>query len=200
MAKKRVIFSADMQRENRIPPGQAATEKWPVLHYGPVPDYSEIEFDFRVFGLVENPLRYNWEELQNLPRVEVHSDIHCVTTWSKLDNVWEGISIHDLLPHVGVKSEARFVIGHGEYGFTANLPIKDFMAEDVLLATHHNGEPLTPKHGFPLRLVVPQLYFWKSVKWLRALEFVSEDQSGFWERNGYHDHGDPWLEERMRQD
>ena len=104
--------------------------------------------------------------------------------------------IHDLVPDIGINAEAKFVIGHGEYGFTANLPIEDFMAEDVLLATHHNGEPLTPKHGFPLRLVVPKLYFWKSVKWLRALEFVADDQSGFWERNGYHDHGDPWLEEQ----
>ena len=198
MTKKRVIISTDMQRENRVPPGQVITEKWPVLHYGPVPDYTEIEFDFRIFGLVDKPMRFSWEDIQKLPKVEVRSDIHCVTTWTKLDNVWEGISIHDLVPDIGINAEAKFVIGHGEYGFTANLPIEDFMAEDVLLATHHNGEPLTPKHGFPLRLVVPKLYFWKSVKWLRALEFVADDQSGFWERNGYHDHGDPWLEERMR--
>lgn len=198
MASKRIIYSPDLKRSNRIPPGQVATEKWPVLHYGPVPDYAQQPFDFQIYGLVDHPQRFTMDELQNLPKVEVHSDIHCVTTWSKLNNIWEGISVHDLVSLAGVQSNARFVVGHGEYGFTANLPLKDFLEEDVLVATHHNGEVLSPKHGFPLRLVVPQLYFWKSVKWLRALEFVAEDQSGFWERNGYHDHGDPWLEERMR--
>lgn len=198
MVQKRVVYSPDLKRENRIPPGQLATDKWPVLHYGPVPDYSTQPFDFKLFGLIENPMTLSLEALRDLPQVEVHSDIHCVTTWSKLNNIWEGVSVQDLVPLIGIHSNARFVIAHGEYGFTANLPLKDFLAEDVLLATHHNAVPLTPKHGFPLRLVVPQLYFWKSVKWLRGLEFVAEDQSGFWERNGYHDHGDPWLEERMR--
>ncbi|MBW7877120.1 MAG: sulfite oxidase-like oxidoreductase [Candidatus Cloacimonetes bacterium] len=194
----RRIKSEDIGREQRIPPGQIKTNKWPVLHYGPVPEFLEESWDFKVIGLVNQPFTISYQELLALDRVEVESDIHCVTTWSKLDNLWEGVSVHELIQKAGgLKAEAKFVIAHCEYGFTTNLPIKDFLQEDVLLALKHNGENLTPDHGYPLRLVVPQLYFWKSAKWLRALEFSATDKPGFWERNGYHNRGNPWTEERM---
>ncbi len=196
MTLKRII-SSDIRREQRIPPGQVETKRWPVLHYGPVPGFDPSNWNFRIFGLVENELSFTWPEFSALNRIEVQSDIHCVTTWSKLDNLWEGISVHDLAKKATLKKEAAYVIAHCEYGFTANLPLKDFLEDDVLIALKHNGEDLTPEHGYPARLLVPKLYFWKSAKWLRGLEFSSVDKAGFWEKNGYHMHGDPWTEERM---
>lgn len=192
------IVSSDMARPNRIPPGQLKTSKWPVLHYGPIPEFDPEGWSLSLTGLVEKPILFNYSEFCALNRVEVVSDIHCVTTWSRLDNVWEGVSVTDLIALAGgLKAKARFVVAHCEFGFTTNLPIEDFLEEDVLVALKHNGQDLTPDHGYPARLVVPKLYFWKSAKWLRSIEFVETDRRGFWERNGYHDRGNPWLEERM---
>jgi DMSO/TMAO reductase YedYZ molybdopterin-dependent catalytic subunit len=192
-----VIISPDMDRQERVPPGQNLTTKWPVLHYGEVPQYDDLgKWTFRVFGLVERPFTLSWKEFEGLPRVHVKSDIHCVTTWSRLDNLWEGPGTRSLMERAGVKPEAKFVIAHCEFGFTANVPMEHFADEDALVALKHDGEPLTPDHGYPARLVIPKLYFWKSAKWLRGLEFVGADRPGFWEMNGYNMRGDPWLEER----
>ena len=181
----------------RTPPGQYLTERWPVLHHGPVPPFDPATWDFRVFGLVERPLRFTWEEFRALPRVAVHADMHCVTRWSKLDNDWEGVPAREVVARAGVRPEARFALLHGEGGYTANLPFAAFADDQVLFALKHGGEDLTPEHGFPLRAVVPRCYAWKSAKWLRGVEFLAEDQPGFWERYGYHHNADPWREERF---
>lgn len=191
-----IIISPDMDRAQRIPPGQTRTEKWPVLHYGDVPEYDLAKWDFRVTGLVEKPFQLDWNAFANLPRIKVKSDIHCVTTWSRLDNLWEGPSTKLIMEMAGVKPEAKFIIAHCENGFTTNVPMEHFADDDALIALIHDGQPLTPDHGFPARLVIPKLYFWKSAKWIRSLEFASKDRAGFWEMNGYHMRGDPWLEER----
>jgi len=180
----------------RLPPGQILTDKWPVLHYGPVPQVDLAAWDFRVFGLVERPQRWTREQFLALPRVQVRSDVHCVTRWSRYDNRWEGVAFREVLREAGVKPEARFAIAHAEHGFTANLPLTELLKDDVLLALKHDGEDLTPEHGWPLRLVVPGRYFWKSAKWIRGLELGDQDRPGFWERNGYHNQADPWKEER----
>ena len=185
------------QQEPRLPPGQILTEKWPVLHYGSVPRVDLEKWDFRVFGMVERPQRWTWQEFQVLPRVQVKSDIHCVTRWSRYDNLWEGVAVREVLDRAGARKEAKFAIAHAEHGFTANLPLSELLHDDVLLADRHDGEPLAPDHGWPLRLVVPRRYFWKSAKWIRGLEIVEQDQPGFWERNGYHNEADPWREERF---
>jgi DMSO/TMAO reductase YedYZ molybdopterin-dependent catalytic subunit len=180
----------------RIPPGQTLTEKWPVLHYGSVPRVNLDTWDFRIVGLVEEPVTFSFAEFAALPHVVRANDIHCVTRWSKLDNTWEGVAVQEVLSHVRLKPEARFVMVHAEHGFTANLAMEDFDRPENLFAFRHDGQPLPPEHGYPVRLVVPHLYFWKSVKWVRGLEFIAKDAPGFWERNGYHMHGDPWTEER----
>lgn len=180
----------------RVPPGQFVTDKWPVLHYGPVPRFDPKKWDFRVFGNVQTPLRLTWDEFQGLPRETRTADMHCVTTWSKLDQVWEGVPFRLLVERARPKPDSGFVIAHCEYGFTANVPLDAVMDDQAMLATGANGKPLEPEHGFPLRLVVPKLYAWKSAKWLRGIEFSVVDRPGFWERNGYHNRGDPWLEER----
>ena len=185
------------RREPRLPPGQVVTAKWPVLHYGTVPAVDLSRWDLRVHGLVERPLLWSWQEFRSLPRVRVRSDIHCVTRWSRFDNQWEGVSVREVLRRAGVKPEARFGIVHAERGFTANLPITELDQDDVLFADTHDGQELAPEHGWPLRLVVPRRYFWKSAKWVRALEIVADDRPGFWERNGYHNEADPWKEERF---
>jgi len=185
------------RQEPRLPPGQVVTDKWPVLHYGSVPRTDLKTWDFKVHGLVEAPQRWTWEEFQKLPRVKVRSDIHCVTRWSRYDNLWEGVSIREVLDRAKLRPEAHHAIAHAENGFTANLPLRELLNDDVLLADKHDGEPLTPDHGYPLRLVVPRRYFWKSAKWIRAIELVASDQPGFWERNGYHNEADPWREERF---
>lgn len=190
------------RREGRLPPGQVLTEKFPVLHYGPVPHYPDLSrWDLRVFGLVKEEKRLTWEEFNQLPRVRLVADIHCVTRWSKLDTVWEGVRFRDFLEAVPVEvlPEARYVLVHAEYGFTANLPLEVMLEDDVLLATHYDGKPLTPEHGYPLRLVVPRKYFWKSAKWVRGIEFLAEDRLGFWERAGYHNEADPWREQRYAE-
>jgi DMSO/TMAO reductase YedYZ molybdopterin-dependent catalytic subunit len=150
-----------------------------------------------VRGLVEHPLRWSWEEFRALPRTEVRSDIHCVTRWSRYDNTWQGVSAAEVLRRAVPRPEARFAIVHAEQGFTANLPLASLLDPDVLFADTHDGQPLTPEHGWPLRLVVPRRYFWKSAKWCRAIELVAADHPGFWEQNGYHNEADPWREERF---
>jgi DMSO/TMAO reductase YedYZ molybdopterin-dependent catalytic subunit len=182
--------------ERRIPPGQFLTEKFPVLSYGPAPRFDPKHWDFRVIGLVEEQLRLSYEQFRALPQSKRVADFHCVTTWSRLDNTWEGVLVNDLMKRVRLGPEARFVIAHCDGGYTANLPIQEFLDEDVMLAHRHDGRDLTADHGWPLRLVVPKLYGWKSAKWVRAIEFSAEDRRGFWEVRGYHNHADPWTEER----
>ena len=167
-----------------------------MLHYGSVPRVNLDTWDFRIVGLVEQPLTLSFAEFTALPRTTRLNDIHCVTRWTKLDNNWDGVSVKEVLSRVRLKPEARFVMIHAEQGFTANLALEEFDREANLFAFKHNGQELAPEHGWPMRLVVPHLYFWKSVKWVRGLEFIAQDAPGFWERNGYHMHGDPWTEER----
>jgi DMSO/TMAO reductase YedYZ molybdopterin-dependent catalytic subunit len=181
----------------RLPPGQVETKKWPVLHHGEIPRVDLAKWDFRVFGLIEKPLRLSWAEFDALPKSDTTSDIHCVTRWSRFGMRWRGVLVRDLMARVALRPEAAFVLAHGENGFTANLPLGDFMRDENLFATHADGAPLSPEHGGPLRLVVPHLYFWKSAKWLRGLEFLEKDRAGFWEGVGYHRRGDPWREERF---
>ena len=199
------IISPDTRRPRRLPPGQVQTHKWPVLHVGEVPPFDPTTWDLTVFPvpLVDRPVAFNWQQFQALPRVKVYADMHCVTRWSKLDNLWEGVPTKELLNHVRPSADARFVMVHSEYGFSTNLPLDDFFADDALLALRHNGQPLTPDHGYPVRLVVPRLYAWKSAKWVRGIEFMTDDRPGFWEEwqnGGYHMRGDPWVEDRHRPD
>ncbi len=181
---------------SRLPPGQYLTEKWPVLHAGSVPTTDLTTWDFQVFGEVENELRLTWEELLALPTKEIVVDIHCVTRWSRFDTSFRGVHWSTLAELVRPTPRARFVVAHAEQGFTSNLPLEALDAEDALVAYEADGEPLTPEHGWPLRLVVPSRYFWKSAKWLRGLELRATDQPGFWERYGYHNDADYWREER----
>lgn len=182
---------------DRVPPGQTVTSGWPVLHHGSVPHYKDMsKWDLRLFGLVEQEATMSYEQLMALPRTEYKNDIHCVTTWSKLDNTWEGVSVSVVMEKVKLKPEAKYVMLHAEHGWTTNLPIEDFLAETSFLGIKHNGEALTPEHGYPVRMVVPHLYFWKSAKWLRGIEFIKKDKPGFWERNGYHMYGNPWKSQR----
>ena len=183
----------------RIPPGQYRTEKFPVLHYGSVPSTDLATWDFRVFGEVDNPLTLTWEQYKALPRKTVETDIHCVTRWSKLDTVWEGVPIQEILQLAQVRPTARFVVAHSEQGYTANLPLEVLDDDDVMLADTFAGAPLEAEHGWPLRLLVPKRYFWKSAKWIRGLEFIAQDRLGFWERYGYNNNADPWKEERFSE-
>ena len=180
----------------RLPPGQYLTEKWPVLHAGSVPDTDLATWDFRVFGEVEDPITLSWEDFAALPRADNVQDIHCVTRWSRFDTRFEGVHWRELAKLVRPKPSARFVVAHAEQGFTSNVPL-EFLEDDLaLLATEADGEVLTPDHGWPLRLVIPGKYFWKSAKWLRGIELRATDEPGFWERYGYHNDADPWREER----
>mgnify|MGYP000554320440 CR=1 FL=1 len=181
----------------RIPPGQVLTDRFPVLHYGSVPATDLATWDLRVFGLVREPRRFTYKQILAMPRERMVVDIHCVTRWSKLDTVWEGVKFRTFMQHVQPLPEGRFVLVHCEAGFTTNLPLDVLMDDDVMLAYRHADAPLTPEHGWPLRLIVPKKYFWKSAKWVRALEFMANDRLGFWERNGYNNHADPWKEERF---
>jgi DMSO/TMAO reductase YedYZ molybdopterin-dependent catalytic subunit len=180
----------------RLPPGQIVTRKWPVLHYGTVPAFNPAVWRFRVSGLVERPEELTWSDLQALPRQETLCDIHCVTRWSRYDNIFEGVPVRALLERAGVRPEARYALVHAEHGYSTNLPLEDLDRPENLLALSHNGEPLPAEHGGPVRLLVPHLYFWKSAKWVRGFELMDEDYPGFWEQNGYHMRGDPWHEER----
>ena len=181
---------------SRLPPGQYLTEKWPVLHAGTVPHTDLATWDFRVWGEVESPLALDWERFNELPKTENVQDIHCVTRWSRFDTQFRGVHWRDLAELVRPKPSARYVVAHAEQGFTANVPLSFLEHDDALLATEADGEPLTPDHGFPLRLVIPGKYFWKSAKWLRGIELRASDEPGFWERYGYHNDADPWREQR----
>jgi DMSO/TMAO reductase YedYZ molybdopterin-dependent catalytic subunit len=193
-----VIISPDTLRDNRLPAGQSRTKKWPVLDASGPPQIDLEAWRLRIFGLVNEPVEWNWREFLALPRVRVFSDFHCVTRWSRLGNIWEGVSTRELVARAGgVKSSAGFIIAHGyDRGFSTNLPLPDFLAEDGLVAFRHDGESLPIDHGGPARLIVPRLYAWKSAKWLCGLEIIEKDRPGYWESNGYHMRGDPWKEER----
>lgn len=184
---------------DRIPPGQYRTDKFPVLHYGSVPRVDLATWDLRVHGEVDAPFTLTWEEFKGLPRKQVHTDIHCVTRWSKLDTTWEGVPIQAILEMARLRPTVTHVVSHAEQGYTANLPLEVLDDDDVLLADTFDGRPLDPEHGYPLRLVVPKKYFWKSSKWVRGLEFLDHDQLGFWERYGYNNSADPWKEERFSE-
>jgi DMSO/TMAO reductase YedYZ molybdopterin-dependent catalytic subunit len=185
-----------VKQEGRLPPGQSLTQKFPVLHYGPVPPFREAIWDLKVLGEVENEMRWTWGEFLKLPTVQIQCDIHCVTRWSKFDTTWEGVLFRDFVKLFGVKPTAKYVIAHCEYGYTTNTPMEIMMDDDVLLAYKFAGKPLEPEHGYPLRTLVPKRYLWKSAKWVRALEFSATDKPGFWEQAGYHNEGDPFKEER----
>jgi DMSO/TMAO reductase YedYZ molybdopterin-dependent catalytic subunit len=180
----------------RLPPGQYLTEKWPVLHAGTVPKVDLAAWDLHVWGEAESPARLSWEELRRLPATEITTDIHCVTRWSRFDAHFKGVHWRELAALVRPKPSARFVVAHAEQGFTANVPLEALEDDSALLAYEADGEPLTPEHGGPLRLVVPSRYFWKSAKWLRGLELLAHDRPGFWEQYGYHNDADYWKEER----
>jgi DMSO/TMAO reductase YedYZ molybdopterin-dependent catalytic subunit len=182
----------------RIPPGQTLTapDRWPLLHFGPIPKTDIATWNFKVFGAVENELTLDYGELRALPSKEVVADIHCVTGWSRLGDKWTGVPIKDILARVKPKPEAKYVMAHSEYGYTTTVPLEVLDGEDNLLCYAWNGQDLTPDHGWPLRLFVPSKYFWKSAKWLRGLEFMERNRLGFWEQRGYHDEADPWKETR----
>jgi DMSO/TMAO reductase YedYZ molybdopterin-dependent catalytic subunit len=180
----------------RLPPGQIITQKWPVLHYGTVPRVTLATWRFEMSGAVQRPVSLSWDELLALPRRETACDIHCVTRWSRYDNVFEGVPVQEVLARAGVKPGAGYVLVHAEQHYSTNLPLSDLDRPANLLALSHNGEPLTPEHGGPVRLLVPHLYLWKSAKWVRGFQLLEEDYAGFWEQNGYHMRGDPWREER----
>jgi DMSO/TMAO reductase YedYZ molybdopterin-dependent catalytic subunit len=196
MVEENIICSPDTLRASRIPPGHKLTNKFPVLHYGPTAKIDASLWKFSITGLVEKERELKFEEFTDLKRVKVLSDIHCVTTWTKLDNHWEGPSTAIIKELVEIKSDAKFVIIHAMGNFTTNLSLTDFFAADVLFAMKYEDKLLTPEHGYPVRLVVPRLYFWKSAKWVTGVEFVAKDSPGFWESAGYHNRGDPWREER----
>jgi DMSO/TMAO reductase YedYZ molybdopterin-dependent catalytic subunit len=199
----------EIRKMGRLPPGQALTEKFPVLHYGSVPNYDLAKWDFTIYGEVEEPRRFTWQEFQQLPTRQVNMDIHCVTRWSKFDTVWEGVWLPDLIEQgiVKLKPAANYVIEHCEHGFTTNLDLAHFLKPTTLLATKYNGQPIEPDHGFPLRVVVGAVpggsqdpdtrYFWKGGKWLRSIEFSATDRPGFWEQAGYHNIARVWPEERF---
>jgi DMSO/TMAO reductase YedYZ molybdopterin-dependent catalytic subunit len=193
-----VIVSPDTRRAVRVPPGQSRTKKWPVLDASGAPTLDLAQWRFGMRGLVGKEVEWNWETFVKFPRVRVFADFHCVTQWSRLGNVWEGVSTRELLAMAGgARREARFVVVHGyDRGWTTNLPVDDFLAEDALVAILHDGESLSLEHGGPARLIVPRLYAWKSAKWIAGVELLAEDRAGFWEANGYHMRGDPWREER----
>ena len=186
-------------QKRRVPPGQYVTEKFPVLHYGSVPTTDLAKWDFRVWGEVENPFQFDWAEFQSMPRAEFRGDIHCVTRWSKLDATFSGVPIRVILDRARPKASARFAVVHAEQGYTTNMPIAVLDDSDVLLADSFDGKPLEPEHGWPLRLLVPKRYFWKSAKWVRGLQFLDHDELGFWERYGYNNSADPWKEERFSE-
>ena len=196
-----------VKQQGRLPPGQSLTNRFPVLHYGPVPHFDPATWDLRLFGEVEEEKRWSWDEFNKLPRSTVTMDIHCVTRWSKFDTAWEGVALKTLVDQglLKLKPDAHYLLQHCEYGFTVNIPIEVALSPNFLLATHFNGEPLELDHGFPMRGVVGHItgtdyktpYLWKGGKWLRGLEFLSKDRLGFWEQAGYHNEADVWKEQRF---
>ena len=193
-----IIYSPDTLRANRVPPGQKLTGRFPVLHFGSIPKIDVEQWKFSITGLVAESRELNFSEFSALKRVKVLSDIHCVTTWSKLGNNWEGPSTSIIKELAEIKPNAKYVFIHAAGNYTTNLSLADFFEPDVLYAMNYADNPLAAEHGYPVRLVVPRLYFWKSAKWVTGIEFVEKDIPGFWESSGYHNHGDPWREERFR--
>ena len=197
-----------MKEEGRMPPGQSLTQRFPVLHYGPVPHFNPATWDLKAWGEVEEPLRLNWAEFNQLPRTRLKMDLHCVTKWSKFDTEWEGVALRTLIEQglIRLKPTAHYLLQHAEYGFTVNLPLEVALQDNFLLATHFDGQPITPDHGYPLRGMIGAIpgradlttpYLWKGAKWLRGLEFMVHDKPGFWEQAGYHNEADIWKEERF---
>lgn len=194
---KRKEAQDQINQKKKLPPGQSLTQKWPVLHVGSIPHFNPATWDFNIWGLVKQPRRFTWDEFSALPTVQQISDMHCVTRWSKFDSTFEGIPIAEIMKHVELLPEAGYVMVHADPGYTTNLPVEELLADDVMFVLKYEGRLLEPEHGYPVRLLVPKLYLWKSAKWVRGLEFMAEDQAGFWEQYGYHNHGDPWQEERF---
>jgi DMSO/TMAO reductase YedYZ molybdopterin-dependent catalytic subunit len=192
-----IIYSPDTLKANRIPPGQTETSNWPQVQAGSTPGINLDNWTFSITGEVENPLTLSYGQFTALPSEKVFSDIHCVTRWTRLNNLWEGFGAQTVADLVKLKADANYVIVSAYGGFTTNLTISDFLQSDVLFAIKHDDTPLTPEHGWPARLVVPRLYFWKSAKWVTGIEFTAVDHPGFWESEGYNNHGDPWKEERF---
>jgi DMSO/TMAO reductase YedYZ molybdopterin-dependent catalytic subunit len=205
---KRKEEESRLKDEGRLPPGQSLTRKFPVLHYGPIPDFNPATWDFRIWGEVRDEVRWTWDEFNQLPRTKIVMDIHCVTRWSKFDTQWEGVSVRTLADQgfISILPTAKHVLQHAEYGFTVNLPLDVVFQDNFLLATHYDGQPITPDHGYPVRGVIGNIpaqsdlktpYFWKGAKWLRSLQFLAQDQRGFWEQAGYHNEADVWREQRF---
>ena len=188
------------QDKDRLPPGQHVVRDWPVLDLGVQPMIAPEQWELRVFGLVDEQVTWDWASFMALPQRTETSDIHCVTTWSRYDNAWEGVATRDVLAAVGPKPTARFVVLHSYDGYTTNLPLEDFAAEDAIIVHRWNGAPLPAEHGGPVRLIVPHLYLWKSAKWLQRIELLAEDRPSYWEERGYHERGDPWQEQRYSDD
>ena len=209
MSPDRRDEESEVKSQGRLPPGQSLTQKFPVLHIGVVPPFDASTWNFRVFGDVEEEITWTWDEFSELPRRKVTYDLHCVTHWSKFDTEWEGVSVRELVDRklIRPRPTAKFVVQHAEQGYTTNTPIETVLSDNFLLATHYDGAPLPPDHGYPLRGLVGQIpdqdcfgqivpYLWKGAKWIRGLEFSANDQPGFWERNGYHNEADAWKEQR----
>lgn len=194
LAEADLIISPDTRRPDRVPPGQTRTRKWPVLDAHGTPRIDLANWSFSIDGLVERPQQWSLDEFLQLPPAKVFADFHCVTRWSRLDNVWGGVSTRELARLAGLKPEARYVLASAyDNNWTTNLPLDYFLAEDALVAWSHDGRPIPPEHGGPVRLIIPQLYAWKSAKWIRSLTFLAEDRAGFWEEGGYHMRGNPWA-------
>lgn len=186
-----------MQKPFRIPPGQRVVQHFPVLHYNGIPPYNPTTWRFKLFGLVEAKQEFSFAEFLKLPRIESISDFHCVTGWSRFDNLWEGVSSQELIKQIVLKPEVKFVFIHCSDGYTTNIPLDVFYDEKVIFAYKHDRQEITPEHGYPLRLVVPKLYSYKCAKWVNGVEFLAKDQPGYWELRGYHNEADPWKEERF---
>lgn len=194
-------FNSPPQKNTQLPPGQSKVTSWPVLTYGPTPHISTDEWELQIDGEVNNPTRLSWAEFNKLPKTKLKTDIHCVTRWSKFGMDWEGVAVDELIKQAGgLKDGAHYVLASCYGGYTTNLPADDVTGGKALVATHAEGQPLTPEHGGPARLFVPHLYFWKSAKYVNRLTFLKRDHPGFWEVNGYHNHGDPWREQRYDTD
>ncbi|MGH9571982.1 MAG: sulfite oxidase-like oxidoreductase [Candidatus Acidiferrales bacterium] len=197
---ERKRIEREMRDAGRLPPGQSLTLKWPVLHAGSVPRFDPAKWDFQLKGLVEQPVRLTWDEFTRLPMKEIIADMHCVTRWSRFDVRWQGVPFTEVAKLVKIRPEAKHAMVLAEQGYASNDPLVDLMRATTLFALKHNGEPLPADHGYPLRLVVPHLYAWKSVKWVRGVEFMADETPGFWESAGYHIYGDPFKEQRFSTD
>ncbi|MDL4843075.1 sulfite oxidase-like oxidoreductase [Aquibacillus rhizosphaerae] len=196
--KKSKTPARDARFGDRLPQGQVLTERFPILTVGDTPIYDDLsKWDLKIFGEINEEKVFTFEDILALPQKKVVCDVHCVTRWSKFDNEFEGVLFKDLLNHFEIKPEAKYVVVHGDYDYQTNLPLEDLLKDDIILAHSYNGKALTEKHGYPLRLVVPHLYFWKSAKWIRGIEFLKENRNGYWEQNGFHYYGDPYKEQRF---